>query len=84
LTKLLPSPAEIEVRLDAGGEPVHLRWRRWRVGLVAVHNHWRVEEDWWRDEVTRDYYKVQTADGTLCVIYRDRREGKWYLQRIYD
>lgn len=83
MTKLLPSPP-IDVTTDVAGDPVRLRWRRWQVGVAAICNRWRVEEDWWRDEVARDYYKVEADDGTLCVIYRDRKDGSWHLQRVYD
>ena len=84
MTKLLPTLPLIAVATDLAGEPTQLRWRRWQVTVVAVCNRWRVEDDWWRDEVTRDYYKVQTDDGTLCVIFRDRKRGTWHLQRVYD
>ncbi len=84
MTKLLPSPPVIAVETAADGRPSRLRWRRWLVEVAAICNHWRVEDDWWRQEVARDYYKVRTADGTLCVIFRDRRQGTWHLQRVYD
>lgn len=84
MTKLLTSPPVIEVAVDVAGEPVRLRWRRWQARVAAVCNRWRVEDDWWRSEVARDYYKVRTDDGTLCVIFRDRRTGAWHLQRVYD
>jgi hypothetical protein len=84
MTKLLPSPPTIEVATDAGGEPVSLRWRCWYGEVAAICNRWRVEDDWWRQEVARDYYKVRTTDGTLCVIFRDRRQNTWHLQRVYD
>jgi hypothetical protein len=84
MTKLLPSPPTIEVEADANGEPLRLRWRRWHEEVAAVCSHWRVEDDWWRQEVARDYYKVRLADGTLCVVFHDRRQNTWHLQRVYD
>ncbi|MHB1415907.1 MAG: hypothetical protein ACYC1C_11695 [Chloroflexota bacterium] len=84
MTKLLPSLPIIEVVTDANGEPAQLRWRHWRSAVAAVCNRWRVEDDWWRQEVARDYYKIRTVDGTLCVVFRDRQQGTWHLQRVYD
>ena len=84
MTKSLPSPPVIDVKTDAKGNPVHLRWRRWRQDVSAVCNRWRVADDWWRKEVARDYYKIRLADGTLCVIFRDLNEDKWHLHRVYD
>lgn len=84
MTKLLAALPQIEVVEDGDGAPLRLRWRRWRAEVAAVCNRWRVEDDWWRSVVARDYYKVRLADGTLCVIFRDRQTGKWHLQRVYD
>ncbi len=83
MTKLLPSPA-ITVITDAAGLPVRLQWQGWRTSVASICNHWRVEEDWWRNAIGRDYYKLCTSDGTLCVVFRDHASGSWHLQRVYD
>src|SRR2546425_1010219 len=76
-----------------------LRWaleERAEVGLAALvvagHRHtvveemrrWRVEADWWKDGVARDYHTLRTADGLVCDVYGDRRSGAWWLQRVMD
>ena len=43
-----------------------------------------MHDDWWRDLVSRAYYKVVTRDGLLCTIYLDEMRGTWHLERIYD
>src|SRR5438552_187812 len=60
--------------------------------VVAGHRHtvveelrkWRVEADWWKDGVARDYLTLRTADGLVCDVYGDRRSGAWWLQRVFD
>jgi hypothetical protein len=60
--------------------------------VVAGHRHtvveqmrsWRVEADWWKDGVSRDYLTLRTADGLVCDVYGDRRSGAWWLQRVID
>jgi len=54
--------------------------RRWRQ-VEAVHDHWRVEDQWWRQPLSRYYYEVLTDGGTVHVIYQDRLTGAWFLQR---
>src|SRR5439155_1183627 len=57
--------------------------------IVAGHRHtvveqlrrWRVEADWWKGGVSRDYVTLRTADGLVCDVYGDRRSGTWWLQR---
>lgn len=34
--------------------------------------------------IDREYFRVRTARGIVCEIYRDLLTGAWYLQRIYD
>lgn len=84
MTKLLPTPPTIEVETDDAGLPLRLRWRRWQADVEVICNRWRVDDDWWRQSVVRDYYKVRLSDGTLCVIFRDLRANTWHLQRVYD
>jgi hypothetical protein len=82
MTRLLGQLPAIDVDLDAFGRPTALRWagRRER---VAVCNHWRIEQEWWRRPLLRDYYKV-AGDGLLALIFRDGVDGSWHLERLFD
>ena len=50
---------------------------------VEVCNRWRVEEAWWRGPIARDYFKV-VGDRWLALVYLDRVDGTWHLERLYD
>jgi hypothetical protein len=79
------SPAEpVEVAETADGLPASLLWRGRHYAVAGVANRWRAEESWWADEAWREYFKLATTDGLLCVLYRDLHTGKWYCARIYD
>ena len=52
--------------------------------IQAVARRWRVDQDWWRQRVWREYFKLTTRTGLLVIIYRDLLSGRWYLQRLYD
>ena len=52
--------------------------------IVERMRTWRVEADWWKDGVARDYLTLRTADGLVCDVYGDRRSGAWWLQRVLD
>ena len=59
-----------------------IRWNG-RREAVEVCNHWRVDEAWWRGPIARDYFKV--AGGRwLALVYLDRVDGSWHLERLYD
>ncbi|HEY7736937.1 MAG TPA: hypothetical protein VH813_09110 [Candidatus Limnocylindrales bacterium] len=82
MTRLLREHPAIEVELDDGGLPTAVRFlgRRER---VEVCNHWRVAESWWRDPIDRDYFKIVAASW-LALVYLDRVQGTWHLERLYD
>lgn len=82
LTRLLREHPPIDAELDAQGNLVAIRWAGRRTA-VEVCNRWRVEEDWWRAPIARDYYKVVGPEW-LALVYLDRIEGTWHLERLYD
>lgn len=82
MTRLLGHHPSIDVELDAGGQPCRLRWESGSEE-VEVCNQWRIEEAWWRRPVSRDYYKL-AGRHLLALVYRDRVDGSWHLERVYD
>jgi hypothetical protein len=82
MTRLLGHHPLIGIELDTDGRPRRLRWESGSEE-VEVCNQWRVEEDWWRRPVSRDYYKL-AGRRMLALVYRDLLDGTWHLERIYD
>jgi hypothetical protein len=82
VTRLLGHHPLIEVELDEHGLPSRLRWAGGSEP-VEVCNEWRIEEAWWRRPVSRDYYKL-AGRRLLALVYRDRLDGSWHLERVYD
>jgi hypothetical protein len=82
VTRLLREHPPIEVELDGDGQlmTVRLLGRRQQ---VEVCNRWRVAESWWRDPIDRDYFKV-VSDSWLALVYHDRIDDSWHLERLYD
>jgi hypothetical protein len=82
VTRLLREHPSIDVELDGDGRLVAVRWAG-RREPVEVCNRWRIDEGWWRDPIARDYFKV-VGSRWLALIYLDRLDGTWHLERIYD
>lgn len=82
MTRLLHAHPAIEPELDAGGALVAIRWSG-RREPVEVCNRWRVDENWWREPIARDYFKV-VGTRWLALIYYDRVSRSWHLERLYD
>jgi len=82
VTRLLREHPAIEVELDREGSLAAIRWNG-RREAVEVCNRWRVDEAWWREPIARDYFKVVGARW-LALVYLDRVDGSWHLERLYD
>lgn len=57
--------------------------------ILGICNRWRIHTNWWNptsggSAVWREYLKVTTDQGLLCLIYRDLIKGNWFLARVYD
>lgn len=82
MTRLLREHPAIDVELDPTGRLVALRWLG-RREPVEVCNRWRVEDAWWGRPIARDYFKV-VGFRWLALVYLDRTDGTWHLERLYD
>lgn len=84
MTRLFQQPRQIAVQTNDSGEPVAIQRGRRKDRVIAIGRRWRVNENWWRQETSREYFQVETAAGLVCDIYRDMLAGSWFIHRIYD
>ena len=68
------------------GTPAGFFWQGGRHSIKEVCNRWRVHTRWWEPDrvVWREYLKVATGTGLLCLLYQDLIAGGWFLSRVYD
>lgn len=83
MTRLLHRPVSITVEGSDFDCPHSFFWDGMVHPIEDCNNSWRVDVEWWRLRVCRDYYMVHTTTGLLVVIYRDMSTNLWYLQRLY-
>ena len=79
-----PAPMRIKVIAEVEGEPFAFFLNGKREKVREVSNRWRMQEEWWRRERIREYYRVITESGRLCLIFQDLLGGGWFLERVYD
>lgn len=77
----LNRPSPIEVLCDAAGLPLFVNVGKRRRRVVAILDRWRIDEEWWREPISRLYYEVECEDGTRETIYCDLLQNTWYRQR---
>ena len=80
------------LRVDAGedGRPVAVWlsprrapvWAGRRVAVEAVLETWRIDDEWWRQLVSRVYYRLLLEDGRTVTTYWDVVRGRWWEQKF--
>jgi hypothetical protein len=78
--RALDLPRRVTVRTDGAGLPLAVRGRRGFVAVEGVRDRWRIDDEWWRTPLSRDYFEVILAGGRPLLLFRDRIGGDWYFQ----
>ena len=90
-----PQPVEAVAPLP-DGPPVLFRWRRAVHRVRRAEGPERIAPEWWRAEAcgtaSRDYYRIEDADGARYWLYRDglyqpprpqARPPRWFVHGIF-
>jgi hypothetical protein len=78
----LDQPRPVDVRTDERGEPLHVRLPgRPARRVAAVREAWRIDDEWWRRPISREYRAVVLDDGRPLPLYHDLLDGRWYAQK---
>ncbi len=91
--RLLARPQPVLVMAPVpDSPPLHFRWQG-RLHLVrAASGPERIAAEWWRDGAApdrlRDYYRIETTDGTRCWLFRAGLHGaarppRWFLHGFF-
>ncbi len=84
MTKLMEKPEELKVTANMDGVPLSLFRNGSSERVTKVYQRWRVVEQWWGEEISKEYFMVKTGHGLVYDIYRDVLTNSWYLSRIHD
>jgi hypothetical protein len=76
-----PTPRRIQVTTGPMGVPLALVWRDRMRRIELIHESWRERRSWWGRPIERDYFRVETADEQIRVVFLNRRDGQWHLER---
>jgi hypothetical protein len=76
----LRTPSPIEVQTDEHGLPRALQRRGKRFRVAAVRERWRIDDEWWRRPISREYFALVLEDGRPAILFRDLVTGDWFGQ----
>ncbi len=71
----------IRVEADESGEPQAVVLGHERLAVAAVQDRWRIDDEWWRKEVSRLYLSLLLEDGRVVTVYHDLLADQWLQQK---
>lgn len=76
----LNRPRPVRVVTGDDGLPARVQARgRWR-DVSGVLDRWRIDDEWWREPISRIYLTLVLEGGGHLTLYRDLIEDRWYAQ----
>jgi hypothetical protein len=71
------------VELDASGAPAAVgRIGGWADGRIeCINESWRIDDEWWRHTISRQYFEVMLEGGKRVVLFQDLIAGNWFMQQ---
>jgi protein ImuB len=90
-----PEPVEVPVTEMPEGPPLRFRWRRAVYRVTRAEGPERIAPEWWRLEPgqaqapTRDYFRVEDAEGRRYWLYRQglydtaKASPRWFMHGIF-
>lgn len=75
----LPRPIQV-MRDELSGLPRILHERNSSREIARVQDSWQVDDEWWREPISRRYLQVMLRDGALRTIFHDRIANCWFAQ----
>jgi len=74
-------PRTVTVELNESGRMTVGRPDGQTIGHVeAILESWRIDDEWWRQQIARAYMEVMLEGGKRMVLFQDLITGQWFAQ----
>ncbi len=70
-----PEPVRV---IAEDGRPVMVQVRRRNLRVTEIINTWRIDDEWWREPITRLYFFLELENGARLTLFLEK--GKWHRQ----
>lgn len=81
------APQPVALELDASGSLIVVKATGERADgrtggkIEAILESWRIDDEWWREPISRAYMEIILEGGKRMVLFQDLFTGIWYMQR---
>jgi hypothetical protein len=78
--RVLNQPRPVVVEADDNGLPRVLVQGRDRLRVLGIQDVWRIDDEWWREPISRRYFQIVLDNGVIRTLYHDLLGGEWFEQ----
>jgi hypothetical protein len=80
----------VELELDAQGRPRAIMDEQGRAptgagerrrAIETIGEIWRVDDEWWRQPISRLYFDIVLDGGKHVVLYQELTTNQWWMQK---
>ena len=86
-SRTIKPPNQITFKSDAEGQPSNVTNHSSAANRQRIVHSWgpeRIETGWWRGPTTRrDYWRVETCSHQHFWIFRDLKNGRWFMHGAF-
>jgi len=69
------------VHTDESGAPTAVERSSGSADVVeSINEMWRIDDEWWRQPISRQYFEVMLESGRRVVIFQDLVAATWFMQ----
>ena len=72
-------PEAIEV-IASKGTPRTVKFRNRPMEVKEILNIWRIDDEWWRNPISRLYHSLEFTTRTRFTVFQDLITRQWYRQ----
>ena len=74
-------PQRVDVCTGPDGWPDAIIINHKRKPIEALGEIWRVDDEWWRNPISRTCIEVMLTGGAHLILFQDHMTDKWYVQK---
>jgi len=78
--RALRTPRPVIVERTSTGAPTAIRMNSRTRRVEQVRESWRIDDEWWREPISRLYMDVVLTDGGSITLFQDLVTRRWYAQ----
>lgn len=75
----LNAPVPVGVGVNAAGQLMYIV-RGMPVQIETTLDSWQLDDEWWRQRISRRYVEVLIAGGKRMLLFEDLVTGEWFEQ----